>query len=316
MIKRTIEISGYKTYFHMARDQLVVEREGAVVGEVPIEDIGLLVVDNPTASYSHACVLKLLEAGAAVMFCGEDHMPAALMTPLEGNHLQSERLCVQIEASQPTKKRLWQQIVRRKIRHQAEMAESPEAAKRLLQLSEEVKSGDPSNIEAQAARVHWASWLGGPSEFRRSRKGKPPNNILNYGYMVLRAAVARAVVGSGLHPSLGLQHHNRYNAFSLADDLLEPYRPLVDAAARNLWRQGVKEVTKEAKQELYSLLTHTCQTTGQTGPVMVALELMTASLVRCLAGEEKDLVLPWVFPGSLHPDLPHPSPLPAGEGDG
>jgi CRISPR-associated protein Cas1 len=302
MIKRTVEISGYKTHFHMARDQLVVEREGEIVGQVPIEDIGLLVVDNPTASYSHACVIRLLECGAAVMLCGADHLPASILTPLEGNHLQAERLRIQIEASLPTCKRLWQQIVRRKIHHQAEAAESPETVLKLRRLEEEVRSGDPSNVEAQAARVYWANWLGPGSDFRRERKGKPPNSLLNYGYMVLRAAVARAVVGSGLHPGFGLQHHSRYNAFSLADDLVEPFRPLVDVTVRDLWRGGAKEVTKEVKQALYTLLTHTCQTSGQTGPLMVALELMTASLVRCLAGEEKDLVLPWVFPERSHAD--------------
>ncbi len=296
MIKRTVEISGYKTYFHMAHGQLVVEREGSRVGQVPIEDIGLLVVDNPTASYSHLCVVRLLENGAAVILCGEDHLPAGLLTPIEGNSLQAERLRIQIEAPLPTRKRLWQQIVQAKIRHQADIAETTETKTRLMQLRDSVKSGDPRNVEAQAARVHWAAWLGADSGFRRERDGPPPNSLLNYGYMVLRAAVARAVVGSGLHPSLGLQHHNRYNAYSLADDLLEPFRPLVDLAVRDLWRNGKREIDKEAKQALLTLLTHTCETDGQTGPLLVALEFMSASLLKCLAGTEKNLKIPYLFP--------------------
>lgn len=296
MIKRTVEISGYKTYFHMTHGQLVVEREGEQVGQVPIEDIGLLVVDNPTASYSHLGVVRLLENGAAVILCGEDHLPAGVLTPIEGNSLQAERLRIQVEAPLPTRKRLWQQIVQAKIRHQAEIAGSPEAKTRLLQLLEQVKSGDPHNVEAQAARVHWAAWLGPRSGFRRERDGSPPNSLLNYGYMVLRAAVARAIVGAGLHPSLGLQHHNRYNAYSLADDLMEPFRPLVDLTVRELWHGGKREIDKEAKQVLLGLLTHTCETDGRIGPLLVAIEFLSASLLKCLSGAEKNLRVPSLFP--------------------
>ncbi len=307
MIKRTIEISGYKTYFHMNHGQLVVEREGAKVGQVPIEDIGLLVVDNPTASYSHLCMVRLLENGAAVILCGEDHLPAGLLTPIEGNSLQAERLRIQIEAPLPTRKRLWQQVVQSKIRHQAETAETPGTKTRLLQLMDQVKSGDPQNVEAQAARVHWATWLGPDSGFRRGREGPPPNNLLNYGYMVLRAAVARAIVGAGLHPSLGLQHHNRYNAYSLADDLLEPFRPLVDVTVRDLWRAGIQEINQEAKQRLLTLLTHTCETGGQIGPLLVAMEFLGASLLKCLAGQEKNLRVPFLFPfGTTRQEEPPP----------
>jgi CRISPR-associated protein Cas1 len=296
MIKRTVEISGYDTHLHMRRDQLIVERDDQIIGQVPMEDVGLLVIDSPTATYSHTSLVKLLGYGAGVVLCDEDHMPAAFLTALDGHHLQAERLRTQVEASKPACKRLWQQIVQAKIKNQAAICESPEGKRRLLVLQGEVGSGDPKNVEAQAARIHWSEWLGPSSSFRRKRDGDPPNALLNYGYMAIRASVARAIVGSGLHPSVGLKHSNRYNAFALADDLLEPLRPLVDLTVRDLHRGGKAEIDKDTKAALLGVLTHTCGYADQTGPLLVALEMMAASLVRCLSGEEKALRIPEIFP--------------------
>jgi len=155
-----------------------------------------------------------------------------------------------------------------------------------------VRSGDPENIEGQAARIYWRVLLGEDRTFRRQRDGEPPNNLLNYGYMVLRAAVARAIVGAGFHPSIGLKHHNRYDAFCLADDLLEPLRPLVDRTARELFLSGKTEINKETKTALLSLLIHPVEIRGAKGPLLVELERMMASLERCFAGKAKRLDLP------------------------
>lgn len=302
MIKHTVEISGLNTRCYSRHDQLMIERDGAVIGKVPIEDIGVLIIDSQSTTYSHVSVIGLLEAGAVIILCDRNHVPAAYVTHLVGNSLQTERLRIQIEATRPTLKRLWKQIVQTKIRHQAEITEEPAVRQKLLVLAAKVASGDPENIEAQAARAHWSVWLGDGHKFHRDRHGEPPNGLLNYGYMILRGAVIRSLVAAGLNPSLGLQHHNRYNSFCLADDLLESFRPLVDKTVRDMWRNGMSEVSKESKPLLLNLLTHACKTNGQIGPLMASLETMTASLVACLSGQSRNLTIPSIFPPMNDPD--------------
>jgi len=323
MIKRTIEISTEPVHLAVKLDQLQLQRHEANPGtaaSIPCEDIGLVIVDHPQVTYSHQALAKLIEFGAAVLFCGRDHLPAGMLLPLSTHTEVVWRIQDQIAASRPLCKRLWQQIVVAKVLAQAaNLAPDSPARGKLLTLADEVKSGDPTNVEAQAAKVYWSAWLGDPrgtgilpvedgleghatsgtrvpagadKPFRRDPDGDGLNALLNYGYAVLRAAVGRALVGSGLHPALGIHHANRSNPFCLADDLVEPLRPLVDARVRDLNEWGLKTLEKRSKVHLLELLTASVRMEDQTGPLMVALHRMTASLAKCLAGEEKKLSIP------------------------
>lgn len=290
MIKRTIEISGDGNRLSIALGQLVIRREDQVVGQIPVEDIGLLILDSQTTSYTHAVLTECLAAGAVILPCGKNHHPCALLLPQE-NTLQTQRLLQQVRSSVPLRKSLWKQIVQAKVRAQAAVLdEGCPAARAMLNLVPEVRSGDPANIEAQAARLYWPALLG--EDFRRDPDGAAPNLFLNYGYTVLRASVARAICGAGLHPSLGVHHRNRSNTFCLADDLLEPLRPLVDRKVKALHQGGAVEINRETKSELLTLLTAEVEVAGEKGPLMVGLVRMAASLVRCYAGEQKKLDLP------------------------
>jgi CRISPR-associated protein Cas1 len=297
VIKRTIEISEESLHLAVELDQLRLYRhepESGLAATIPCEDVGLRVVDHPQATFSHAALSRLMEFGAAVVVCGRNHLPSGLLLPL-GNHSEGvARLQEQIRASRPLRKRLWKQIVRAKVRNQAaNLAPDSVGRRRLLALADEVKSGDPANIEAQAAKIYWGEWLGADSGFRRDLDGGDAvNAMLNYGYAVVRAAVGRALVAAGLHPALGIQHSNRSNAFCLADDLLEPLRPFVDRVVRGLHEEGAIELNRQTKAKLLGLLTATVRVGGQEGPLMVALHQTAASLVGCYQGREKRLLLP------------------------
>jgi CRISPR-associated protein Cas1 len=300
MIKRTIDISSENVLrMRIQHDQLVVTCEGLPDRTIPAEDIGILLIDQQKTVYTHAALVRLMQRGACVVLCDEQHLPCGLLLPLEGNQLITERLRKQITVPRPREKRLWQQIVRAKINAQAANLESPAAAspaaEKLRALALSVASGDPANVEGQAARIYWPALLG--RGFRRERGGAWPNPILNYGYIVMRAAVARAIAGAGLHPSFGVHHHNRGNAFCLADDLLEPLRPLVDAAVCGILdssptSQEPPQVTPGVKTVLLSLLARDVQLAGQSGPLMVQLHRTAASLWGCYAGERDTLELP------------------------
>jgi len=290
MIKRTIEISGRGNHLAIDQGSLTIRRDGAEVGRVPLEDLGVLVLDCPTATYTHSVLTEALAAGAVVIPCGRDHLPRGLFLPQE-NSLLAQRVATQAAASRPLKKRLWKQLVQAKIRHQARALPEGSAGRRKLSaLVSTVRSGDPANVEAHASRVYWPALFG--KGFRRRPVRPPPNGLLNYGYMAMRACVARAVCAAGLHPALGLHHHNRANPFCLADDLLEPLRPLVDVCVRDLATGGCNEVNPQAKQELLGTLAATVEVAGARGPLMVGLGRTVASLVRCYAGEAKRLDLP------------------------
>lgn len=298
MIKRTIDISSAPARMRIENDQLVLSREGFEDRTIPTEDIGVLLIDQQRTVYTHAVLVRLMEQGACVVLCDEKHLPCGLLLPMQANELLTQRLRKQIDVSRPREKRLWQQLVRAKIAAQAANLEAPAigspAAGRLRALADSVASGDPGNVEGHAARIYWPALLG--SGFKRERGGAWPNPILNYGYMVLRAAVARAIAGAGLHPSFGLHHHNRGNAFCLADDLLEPLRPLVDAAVCGITAgnrpEGELGVTPQAKRVLLALLAREVELAGQSGPLMVQLHRVAASLWECYAGNRDTLDLP------------------------
>jgi len=318
MIKRIVEISSARTHLSIKYGQLVIRENGTELSRIPCEDIGVLLVDHQGTTYTHCVFTELLAKGAAVVLCGGDHHPAGMLLPIESNSLQTERYRVQIEAKEPIKKRLWRQIVRAKIRHQAKIVgPGSDAYKPLMALRQRVRSGDPQNIEAQASKKYWPAYLQdvtdsstalgmtktalgmtkaglGMTGFRRDITGAPPNNMLNYGYMVMRAAVARALCSAGLLPSLGIHHRNRYNAFCLADDMVEPFRGFVEAKVKEICQaEGVPdELDQPVKAKLLEVLYEEVGIGGYKGPVMVGLHRTMASLQRCFAGEQKELELP------------------------
>lgn len=291
MIKRTIDISEGPTFLFIENDQLVLHRDKAEVGRIPCEDIGVLLLDSRSITFTHSVITRLASHGAVVIFCGEDHLPASFALPMVANDLLTARLRVQIAASVPMKKNLWKQIVQHKIRGQeGNLREEDPARLKLLNLADEVKSGDTSNCEGLAAKFYWRALMG--ESFRRDPEGPPPNALLNYGYMVFRAAIARALVAGGLNPALGLQHSNRNNAFCLADDLVEVFRPRVDRAVVGLLSRGITKIDRDSKREILSLLSEPVMLNGESGPLMVSLHRIVASLLRCLEGTQKRLDLP------------------------
>ncbi len=292
MIKRTIEISREAAHLTVRRKQLVIQRDGDTVGTVPCEDIGFVLVDHPGTTYSHAALTSLAEHDAAMIVCGSSHLPVAMLLPLSDHSQVVWRINNQLAASKPLRKNLWKQLVQAKIRAQAAvLASDCPGRSKLLDMARRVRSGDPANVEAQAARVYWQHYWPVDS-FRRDADAGGLNGLLNYGYAVVRAAVARAIVAAGLMPAIGLHHSNRSNPFCLADDLVEPLRPLVDDRARELFRSGHDDVNPEAKAELLTLLVDPVDMGGERGPLMVNLHRMIASLVKCFEGQSKKLEMP------------------------
>jgi CRISPR-associated protein Cas1 len=307
MIKRILEISSGPARLSIAYRQLVIEREGQEKTTVPCEDIGIVLVDNPAVIYTHAVFTALADAGAAVVLCGANHLPASLVLPLEGNAVQTERYRAQFEASVPLRKKLWQAFVAAKIRIQAAVllvATADDAG--LPALAERVRSGDPENLEAQAAQRYWPRLFG--SDFRRRREGPPPNPQLNYGYVVFRAAAARAICAAGLLPTVGIHHHNRSDAFCLADDMVEPYRPFVDWRVRHLAdeKMPMQELDRETKAALLSLFNETVPVGGQRTPLLLAFQLTAASLARSFAEGEASLALPEGLPAPPEENVNEP----------
>jgi CRISPR-associated protein Cas1 len=302
MIKRTIEISQQPVHLTVRNEQLLIlakdgpgrplpaEPEG-LLASIPCEDIGVVLVEEQGTTYTHAALATLLKFEAAVVICGRNHLPAGVLLPF-GEHTELVwRIHDQVAMKKPLQKQLWRQLVQAKIRAQAAnlAADSP-VRRKLLTLAREVRSGDPANVEAQAARAYWQELFGGA--FRRDPDGIGVNALLNYGYAVLRAALARAIVGAGLLPALGLHHANRSNAFCLADDLVEPVRPLVDAKVRILAQSDCAELNPQTKEVLLGVLTADVQVGNQAGPLLVALHRLVASLVHCLEGTAKRLEIP------------------------
>ncbi|MGC9472273.1 MAG: type II CRISPR-associated endonuclease Cas1 [Bacteroidales bacterium] len=293
MLKRTVCIEN-PHYLKFKLNQLVLEnRDTGSTRSVPLEDLGFLMIDHPQVVVSQVLMRELARAGVAVVFCDEKHHPSAILQSFEGNSIQTERYRQQIAASEPLRKNLWKQTVEAKISNQAALLDAQgKKSGYLLAFRKAVKSGDTGNQEARAAQVYWKE-LFGPG-FRRSREGLPPNNLLNYGYAVLRASTARAIVSSGLLPSFGIHHRSKYNAFCLADDLMEPYRPFVDAAVYQ-WmhsRSDFHVMDSETKSHLLNVLNHDVQFTRVKRPLGIGLSLTTASLAGCFAGKCKKIRYP------------------------
>lgn len=302
MIKRTLYF-GNPAYLSLRNSQLVInlpeangmdDRTGN--NTIPIEDIGIILLDHKQITITQGLLEALLSNNAAVITCDSSRMPVGLLLPLSGNTTQSERFQAQIEASLPLRKQLWQQTIQAKIGNQAYVLNTCRNAvvKNMLAWVDEVKSGDSDNLEARAAAYYWSNMFPDVPGFRRGREGPPPNNLLNYGYAILRAVVARSLVASGLLPTLGIHHHNRYNAYCLADDIMEPYRPFVDKLVVELTDSGedIQELTKSLKAKLLSIPVLDVIINDQRSPLMIAVGITTASLAKCYLGEARKIVYP------------------------
>jgi CRISPR-associated protein Cas1 len=299
-----VEFATPGTRLSVANRQLVVERPEHPKATLPIEDLGVVIVDDARAIYTQSVFIELLAAGATVMVTGRDHLPVGMMLPLDAHHVQTERHRAQVEASAPVKKRAWQALVRTKITQQgAVLVHFTGGHGGLVPMSQRVRSGDPDNLEAQAAQRYWPRLFG--KDFRRDRHSDGINALLNYGYAVIRAATARAVVASGLIPSLGVFHRNRGNPFCLADDLFEPFRPYVDWRVKLLVDEhegnapGLEDRTSRAA--LLSLFNETILLGGRRMPMLIALHTSASSLCRALTGGHRVLALPKGLP--VGPDL-------------
>jgi CRISPR-associated protein Cas1 len=292
MIKRVVDISE-PAYLHVKNRQLLIDKEGKTVAQLPIEDLGVLILQNPAIVLTQALIVACQQNNVVLVFCDDKHLPYSVILPLtEANSLHSKIIKEQIAVSVPTKKRLWQQVVKHKINGQAQVLKAlNKEFKHLQALAESVKAGDCDNLEAQAAQLYWRLLFG--EDFTRDRELEGINSLLNYGYAIMRAMVARAIVGSGLHPALGLQHHNQYDGLCLADDLMEPFRPWVDLIVHRLSEmQGDLTVTRETKVPLLSLLSESVIWQGENMPLMVACHYLLADFKRCLSDSGMKLCYP------------------------
>ena len=309
MIKRTLYF-GNPAYLSLHNGQLVlklpeIERSDKVAEAIrqeavrtfPIEDLGIVVLDHKQITITQGVMAALLANNCAVITCDSKSMPTGLLLPLNGNTLQSERFQNQIEASLPLRKQLWQQTIRAKIENQSEILKQyTDTEVRCMQVwSSEVRSGDSENLEGRSAAYYWKHIFNREiPHFVRGREEAPPNNLLNYGYAILRAVIARALVGSGLLPTLGIHHHNRYNAYCLADDIMEPYRPYVDECVLKIVRShaNYETLSKDLKAQLLGIPTLEVCIDGKRRPLMVAASTTTSSLAKCYNGEARLLLYP------------------------
>jgi CRISP-associated protein Cas1 len=294
MIGRIVEIADDRRHLFVNRGFMVVrdtEGERKELGQVPLDDIGAVIANAHGISYTNNLLVALAERGVPFVLCGANHNAVGMLLTLDGHHVQAKRIEAQIAATLPTHKRLWASVVKAKLEQQAAALEAAGAATApLTALAKKVKSGDPENFEAQGARRYWTLLFG--AEFRRDQNADGLNALLNYGYTVLRSATARAVVAAGLHPSLGLHHSNDSNAMRLVDDLMEPFRPLVDLKVWQLSRQGEQQVTPETKRALVRTLFDDMPTSIGVSPVTVCMQKLAVSLAQVYLGERDKLELP------------------------
>lgn len=296
MIKRTL-FFGNPAYLSTRNEQLVVNfpEEDKEEATIPIEDLGYIVLEDPQITITNGLLMKLVQNKTAVVTCDKQHLPCSFLQPLVGHSEQTERIKHQLNASVPLKKNLWQQTVQAKITNQA--AHLSLHCKNSLKLERwvtEVKSGDTMNHEAIAAAYYFQNLFEEVPGFSRNQKGVAPNNLLNYGYAILRAVTARALVSSGMLPSVGIFHKNKYNAFCLADDVMEPYRPFVDRLVYEMVRAGedLEELTMDLKAVLLTIPAMDVVIDGKQSPLMVAMSRTTSSLYDCFLGSSRKILYP------------------------
>lgn len=307
MIKRTLYF-GNPAYLSKKNEQLLVrlpevEKNDTLPelfkkdanASIPIEDIGVVILDDQRITISQGLIESLLANNVALVTCDKTHLPTGLMLNLAGNNLQSAKFQAQLNAPVPLTKQLWQQTVRAKITNQALLLKgNGKEASNMMKWAYDVKSGDAGNLEARAASYYWKNIFTEIPDFRREREGLPPNNLLNYTYAVLRAIIARNLVGSGLLPTLGIHHHNQYNHYCLADDIMEPYRPFADALVREIVRNGedYTDLGPSVKKQLLGIAAvDVCFDDGRS-PLMNAAQRTTASLAKCFEGKAKKVLYP------------------------
>jgi len=305
MIKRTLYF-GNPAYLKLKNAQLkiVLPAPKEALSEefrsttIPIEDIGIMVLDHQQITISQGLMAALLANNVALITCDNTYHPIGMLLNFEGNTLQAKRFRIQSEVALPLKKQLWAQTVSQKILNQAAVLKTiaPNPSEFLGFNAPRVKSGDSTNIEGQSAAIYWQNVFGADSGFNRSREGANPNLLLNYGYAILRASMARALVATGLHPTFGIHHRNQYNAYCLADDLMEPYRPYIDRLVLEIISKNemFAELTKENKQDLLQVLTQDVYIGKEKSPLMVAIQTTAASLIQCYEGKRKKLLLPQI----------------------
>lgn len=309
MIKRTLYF-GNPAYLSLRNAQMVLQLPKDYTGEYqdltswdnkpartfPIEDLGLVVLDNKRITITQGLLERLMENNCAVITCDSTNMPAGLLLPLDAHSIQHERFMEQLACSKPLRKQLWQQTIQAKIANQASVLHRLTGAevRNMQAWVEQVRSDDTMNLEGRAAAYYWKNLFPEFPNFTRAREGDPPNNLLNYGYAILRAIVARSLVGKGLLPTLGIHHHNRYNAYCLADDIMEPYRPVVDELVKDIIGNfnDIDELTKDIKQQLLTIPTIEVNIASHRSPLMVAVETTTTSLQKCFAGILRKIVYP------------------------
>ena len=294
MIKQTLFFST-PAYLSLKNNQMVISWKDKDDKPMrPIEDLGCVVLENQQIGITLPLLNELVKNNVAVVICNNKQMPTAMLQCLDGNTTQSECLKHQMAAGEPMKKQAWKQIIEAKIKNQAAVLHHCGKRHELLKpYYAHVKSGDTDNREGLSARIYWSELLG--NQFKRDREGCSPNALLNYGYAILRAATARALIGSGLLPNLGIFHKSKYNAFPLADDIMEPYRPYVDEVAYSLYDRGLTELNKDTKAALLHVLACDANMGKVVRPLQIALTFTTASLAKFFAGEVKKLSLPIII---------------------
>lgn len=291
MIGRIAEIAQDGRHLARERGFMTISTCDAEVGRIPLDDLGAVIANAHGLTYTNNLLVALSERGIPMVVCGANHSPSGVLWPAEGHHLQAGRIDAQIASKQPVRKRLWAEIVRAKIRHQRAVLDAVGSSSLSLQVMiPKIRSGDPSNIEAQAARVYWTKLFG--SGFLRDRDETGANSFLNYGYTVLRAATARAVIAAGLHPSIGLHHSNKLNSMRLVDDLMEPFRPFIDLRVYALVQSGHNELDAITKRSLVEVLFVDLEAAWGTSPVGVCAQRLATSLALTLTGERTFLEFP------------------------
>lgn len=273
--------------------QMVVELQD-VTRTLPIEDIGVVILDHKQITITHALIDALLANNVAIVTSNDKHLPVGLMLPLDGNTLQSERFRTQVDASEPLKKQMWQQTIVAKILGQAHVLGTQLIEhNNMFKWAKDVRSGDTENMEARAAAFYWRNMFE-KDAFIRDPQGLPPNNLLNYGYSIVRAMMARALVGAGLLPTLGIHHHSRYDAYCLADDIMEPYRPFVDMKVLEMWKNGgiTSDISSDQKRELLGITTMDVNISGHRSPMMLAIQTTAQSVQKCYSGEARKIIYP------------------------
>ena len=306
MIKRILCFSN-PAYLKLKLNQIVIEIPEVVYGKgvpdnlrqegvktAPIEDVGVVILDHKQITITQALMTALLENNCAIITTNDQHLPVGLHLPLDGHNLQNERFREQLDASEPLKKQMWQQTVTSKILGQAAILEEQDVEnKNMLAWAKTVRSGDVENLEGRAAAYYWRNVFHNP-DFVRGQEGDPPNNLLNYGYAIVRAMVARALVAAGILPTLGIHHHNRYNAYCLADDIMEPYRSFVDQLVIDMMKryENISELNTEMKRDLLGLSYQDVLIDGKRSPMQIAIQTTANSVYKCFSGEARKIIYP------------------------